>query len=119
MLKSYPIAFVVCYFGFKRTKDRRIGTDCSHSVQNSQAAFAHVFLDDNCPAIAAGQETDTNATTNFSQYSDFGRGCFGIDGLAARAGIGWFYTDSASAADGYASPSTADGYANPSTGKTA
>ena len=71
----------------------------SGSVQNSQAAFARVFLGDNRPAIAAGQEADTNATTNFSRYSDFGRGCSGTNGLAACASVGWFHTDSASAAD--------------------
>ena len=67
----------------------------SGSVQNSQAAFACVFLGDNRPAIAAGQEADTNATTNFSQYSDFGRGYSGSNGLAACAGVGWLCADSA------------------------
>ena len=88
-------------------------------ANDSQPAFAHVFLGDHRPAIAAGQETDTNAKTNFPQYSDFGRGCFGSNGLAARAGVGWFHTDSASAADGYVSSSSAREYAETSTGKTA
>jgi len=61
----------------------------------------------------------TSATTNSSERFYFECGCFGINGLAARASVGWFHTDSSSAADEYTHPSSADEYANTSAGKTA